>query len=81
MISINTLLAQCAYWPYRNGLEAVMADEIDPVELACEIAGIASKTEDPETGRRLVNLVNRLLTTAGLPLADEPGAERSNLNN
>ena len=51
-----------------------MADEIDPVELACEIAGIASATGDPETGRRLVNLVDRLLTTAGLPLAGEPGA-------
>jgi hypothetical protein len=58
-----------------------MADEIDPVEWAYEIARIASTTGDPETGRRLVNLVDRLLTTAGLPLADEPGAERSNLNN
>ena len=52
-----------------------MADEIDPVEWAYEIARIASATGDPETGRRLVNLVDRLLTTAGLPLAGEPGAE------
>jgi hypothetical protein len=56
-------------------LEVVMADAIDLVQLACDIAAIASTTGDPETGRRLVNLVDRLLTTAGLPLAGEPGAD------
>ena len=75
LISINMLLAQSASWPHGIQLEAVLADEIDPGELACEIAGIASTTGDPETGRRLVNLVDRLLTTAGLPLAGEPGAD------
>ncbi len=55
----------------KSQLEAVMADEIDPVELACEIAEIASTTRDPETGRRLVTLADRLLTPAGLPLAGE----------
>jgi hypothetical protein len=56
-------------------LEVVMADAIDLVQLACDIAAIASTIGDPETGRRLVNLVDRLLTTAGLPLAGEPGAD------
>jgi hypothetical protein len=75
LISINTLLAQCA----PNGrtvlqLEAVMAYAFDVVQLACEIAEIASTTEDPETGRRLVNLADQLLTAAGLPLGEEPGA-------
>ena len=51
-----------------------MAYAFDVVQLACEIAEIASTTEDPETGRRLVNLADQLLTAAGLPLGEEPGA-------
>ncbi len=56
-------------------LEEVMAYAIDLVQLACDIAAIASTTADPETGRRLVELVDRLLTTAGLPLADTPAVQ------
>ena len=55
-------------------LEVVMAYAIDLVQLVCDIAAIASTTGDPETGRQLVDLVDRLLTAAGLPLAGEPGA-------
>ncbi len=36
---------------------AVMADKIDVAELAREIAKIASTTCDPETGRRLMEIV------------------------
>jgi hypothetical protein len=49
-----------------------MAYAIDLVQLACEIAAIASATADPETGRQLVKLVDRLLTASGLPLAGNP---------
>jgi hypothetical protein len=75
LISINTLQAECA----PNGrtqpqLEMVMAYAIDLVQLACDIAAIASTTRDPETGRHLVKLVDRLLTASGLPLAGHPGA-------
>ena len=38
-----------------------MNEAFDPVELAREIAGIASTTTDPETGRLLMGLVERLL--------------------
>jgi hypothetical protein len=44
-----------------------MADTIDPVELAQEIAGIASASAEATTARRLLELVDRLLTQAGLP--------------
>lgn len=44
-----------------------MSDRIDIVELAREIAKIASKTDDAETGRLLMELVERLLKEAGLP--------------
>ena len=46
-----------------------MSTGFDPVEIANTIAEIASKTQEPETARRLMELVNRLLTAAGLPLA------------
>jgi hypothetical protein len=48
-----------------------MSDRIDVVELAREIAKIASTTTDPETGRLLMELVERLLEQAGLPPATE----------
>jgi hypothetical protein len=41
---------------------------IDLTELALLIAQIASETEDPSTGRQLVDLVYDLLTEAGLPM-------------
>jgi hypothetical protein len=44
-----------------------MSHVIDLVELAHEIAGIASTTTDPETGRRLLKLVEKLMQAAGLP--------------
>ena len=44
-----------------------MADTSDPVELAREIAKIASKTTDPNTAWQLGDLMDRLLTEAGLP--------------
>jgi hypothetical protein len=81
LISINTLLSHCALnggsalqWEAVLQLEAVMAYTFDVVELACEIAEIASATRDPETGRRLVRLADQLLTAAGLPLAGKPVA-------
>jgi hypothetical protein len=54
-----------------------MAHNSDIVELATEIAEIARRTTDPETGLRLMRLVHRLLTEAGLdpePDRDVAGA-------
>ncbi len=45
----------------------VMADKIDVAELAREIAKIASTTSDPETGRRLMEIVEILMRAVGLP--------------
>jgi hypothetical protein len=50
-----------------------MCDELDPLELANAIAEIARTTHDPETGMRLLQLVNQLLTAAGLPDDNEIG--------
>jgi hypothetical protein len=47
-----------------------MATEIDVEELAREIAEIASTTRDPDTGRRLMELVERLLREAGMGPGD-----------
>jgi hypothetical protein len=44
-----------------------MSDKADSVSLARELAHIASTTTDPETARQLMELVDRLLTQAGLP--------------
>jgi hypothetical protein len=44
-----------------------MADTNDPVELARQIAKIASTSTDPDTVRQLGSLMDRLLTEAGLP--------------
>jgi len=44
-----------------------MSNNIDLLELAHEIASIASTTTDPETGRLLVGLVEKLMQAAGLP--------------
>ena len=46
-----------------------MSTGFDPVEIANAIAEIASKTQEPVTARRLMELVDRLLTQAGLPAA------------
>ena len=52
-----------------------MAHNSDIVDLASEIADIARSTTDPETGMRLMRLVHRLLTEAGLdPESDLDGA-------
>lgn len=44
-----------------------MNNKIDIVKLARELAQIASTTVDPETGRLLMEVVERLLKEAGLP--------------
>jgi hypothetical protein len=44
----------------------------DPIEIADTLAEIARQTQDPATGRRLMELVDRLLTEAGLPV-ERPG--------
>jgi len=46
-----------------------MSTGFNPVEIADAIADIAARTREPETARRLMELVNRLLTQAGLPSA------------
>lgn len=48
-----------------------MSDPLDVLELARELARLASTTSDQETGRRLMELVERLLRTAGLPPGDQ----------
>ena len=50
-----------------------MTDKIDPVELAYTIAEIARTTSDPETGRRLMQLVETLLGVASLSSDDNVG--------
>jgi len=44
-----------------------MTGETDVVELARELAEIARTTIDPDTARLLMEVVDRLLTEAGLP--------------
>jgi len=44
-----------------------MTDTIDVVELAHELAEIASTTSDPETGRQLMEVVERIMRVVGLP--------------
>jgi hypothetical protein len=44
-----------------------MTELYDTVELAERIARIASQTNEPEIGRELMQIVDRLLTKAGLP--------------
>ena len=52
-------------------------DATELVELARELAAIASTTTDPETGRQLMDVVARLLSDAGLPqLDDDSGGNR-----
>jgi hypothetical protein len=48
-----------------------MSNDQDLMELAQELARIASRTDDAETGRQLMLMVHRLLTKAGLPTAEE----------
>ena len=49
-----------------------MAHNTDIVDLASEIADIARIPTDPETGMRLMRLVHRLLTEAGLDPEPDP---------
>ena len=44
-----------------------MTEKLSVVELAHELAKIASATRDPETGRQLTEVVERILRAAGLP--------------
>lgn len=54
----------------RPSLEgAVMSGKIDVVELAHELTKIASTTSDPDTGRQLMEVVERILRAMGLPPA------------
>ena len=46
-------------------------DELNVEQLALEITEIARTTTDPATGQRLMQLVHRLLTRAGLPDDDD----------
>jgi hypothetical protein len=45
-----------------------MADNIDIVELAHELAKIASETSDKDTGLRLMEVVEKILRATGLPV-------------
>ncbi len=44
-----------------------MAEKIDVAELARDLAKIASTTSDPETGRLLMEIVEKLMRAIGLP--------------
>ena len=44
-----------------------MTELYDVIELAERLASIASRTNEPEIGRELMQIVDRLLTEAGLP--------------
>ena len=52
-----------------------MTNKMDPVELARELGEIARTTTDPETGRRLAELVKRLLAAAGRHYPGRAGAK------
>jgi len=52
-----------------------MSGPEDLIELARELARLASTTTDPVTARRLVEIVERLLTEAGLPPDEHGGGE------
>ncbi len=51
----------------------VKSEADDIVNLAEELAEIASLTTDPEAARRLMQVVKRLLAAAGLPRDDDCG--------
>jgi len=55
-----------------------MSEEIDPLELADELAEIARTTRDSITGERLMSLVRRLMEQAGLPPDEAGGGEPPN---
>jgi hypothetical protein len=46
---------------------------LDPIAIADALAEIASRTREPETARQLMELVERLLSGAGLPPEDPAG--------
>jgi hypothetical protein len=62
-----------AHWYADRDAEIDMWNELDPLELAHELAEIARTTRDSETGTRLLELVKRLLADAGLPDDDDIG--------
>ena len=49
-----------------------LAMHLDPVAIADALAAIASRTQEPETARQLMELIDHLLTAAGLPPEDHP---------
>lgn len=56
-------------WKSSDSLSdgADRAERIDVVELAHDLAKIASATSEPAIGRQLMEVVNRILKAAGLP--------------
>jgi len=67
-MQVNACLAVSCRWIERSSVEgAAMTDKIDVVELAHALTRIASTTSDPETGRQLMEVVERILSAAGLP--------------
>jgi hypothetical protein len=52
-----------------------MDDAMDIVELANELASIATVTTDPATARRSLEIVERLLAEAGLSRDEDGGGE------
>jgi hypothetical protein len=70
LILINARRACAGREMRRSSLEgAAMSDKIDVVELAHDLTMIASTTSDPETGRQLMEVVEKILRAAGLPPA------------
>jgi hypothetical protein len=49
------------------GKDRHMTDAIDPIDLAHQLARVASESAEPRTASRLMEVVERLLTEAGLP--------------
>jgi RNA polymerase-interacting CarD/CdnL/TRCF family regulator len=68
LISVNALPWQERNKLARPSLEwAAMTNLIDVAELARDLAKIASTTSDPETGRQLMEIVERIHRALGLP--------------
>src|SRR5690348_17373953 len=59
-------------WRWRLGWGGP-AMHLDPIAIADALAEIASRTKEPETARQLMELVERLLSGAGLPPEDPAG--------
>jgi hypothetical protein len=62
-VSLNSAKAVC-----RASEGGYKVNTTDPFELAFAIAQIACDTKEPDTALRLLDLADRLLTAAGLPI-------------